>query len=60
MEKCRHCQQLGGAAVTVGTACVRREELGERKIGFPGEIQEAAGAEQPQPFNREMNDAESD
>jgi len=60
MEKCRHCQQLGGAAVTVGTACVRREELGERTIGFPGEIQKAAGAEQPQPFTREMNDAESD
>ena len=60
MEKCRHCQQLGAAAVTVGTACVRHEELGERKIGFPGEIQQAAGAEQPQPFNREMNDAESD
>ena len=60
MEKCRHCQQLGGAAVTVGTACVRREELGERKIGFPGEIQQAAGAEHPQSFTREMNDAESD
>jgi len=59
MEKCRHCQQLGGAAVTVGTACVRREGLGERKMGFPGKIQQAADAEQPQSFTRDMNDAES-